>query len=356
MAETATTATKTPTKPASRLGDVVSGRIVNARRRVISGPEGVGKSTLVAAIPDILFIDVEGGSDEIDVSRYKFRDNDKLAHVPKTWNEVRGAIRDLTENPSRWKAVALDTLDRLEALATRYCLNRDSTPQKKMTGLESYGYNKGPQIILDEMMLLFGDLDRLRNERGIDVYITAHVQIRKAPNPSGEEYERWDLKAGAKVAGFVMEWADDVGFMHFVDFAGVNADLKTTKVRAWSSNDRVVEWDRSPTWRAKARTPLPPRVEIPHGSDPWAPMQLALERAAKLKPADLIELIDEQLARLHDDTLTAQVRVGVDRVMKGPEAKAAAALGQYLHALRRRDPEPPPETTATTEDTEHEET
>jgi len=350
---------QSPAKAPSRLAAVQTGKIHRAKRRIISGPEGVGKSTLIAGVPGLLFLDIEGGSEEIDCNRYTFRDNDPLGHVPKTWGEVRAAVRDLIDNPSPFRAVGLDTLDRLEFLATRYCLNRDSTPQKKLSGLESYGYGKGPQIVLDEMLHLFADLDRLRDARGMDVYLTAHVVVRKAPNPNGEEFERWDLKADAKIAGWVAGWADDVGFMHFVDFAAVNPQLKSAKVKAWSANDRVIEWDRSPTWRAKARTPFPPRVEIPSAGDPWAPMQAAIDRAARLKPEEIVEMIDEQLVRLADDQLTAAVKAGVDKVLKGPAAKIAAQLGLFLHELRRREPapvepatpDPDTETTETTEET-----
>ena len=48
---------------------ITSGKIAGAKRCIIYGPEGIGKSTFAAAFPGPLFIDTEGSTKEMDVPR-----------------------------------------------------------------------------------------------------------------------------------------------------------------------------------------------------------------------------------------------------------------------------------------------
>ena len=68
------------------------GKISRAQRTVLYGPEGIGKSTLAAKFPDPLFIDTEGGTDYIDVT--------KVDPQPKTWEELLDILKEIVADPS----------------------------------------------------------------------------------------------------------------------------------------------------------------------------------------------------------------------------------------------------------------
>ena len=49
--------------------NITKGKIDRAKKVVIYGAEGIGKSGLAAKFPDPLFIDTEGGTAHMDVRR-----------------------------------------------------------------------------------------------------------------------------------------------------------------------------------------------------------------------------------------------------------------------------------------------
>ena len=48
---------------------ILKGKIPSAKKVVIYGPEGIGKSTFAAQFPDPLFIDTEGSQGGIEEAR-----------------------------------------------------------------------------------------------------------------------------------------------------------------------------------------------------------------------------------------------------------------------------------------------
>src|SRR4051812_34087829 len=99
----------TPIK--SRIGAIKRGQLRSALRYMFYGPEGVGKSSLLSDVDSLLLADIEGGSDNIDVPRYMFRDEEG-GHVPRSFAEVLAMVEDLNANTSHgFKALGIDTAD-----------------------------------------------------------------------------------------------------------------------------------------------------------------------------------------------------------------------------------------------------
>ena len=48
---------------------IIRGKIPCAKKVIVYGPEGIGKSTFAAQFPDPLFIDTEDGTKDMDVAR-----------------------------------------------------------------------------------------------------------------------------------------------------------------------------------------------------------------------------------------------------------------------------------------------
>ena len=49
--------------------EIIKGKIATAKKVVIYGPEGIGKSTFASKFPNPLFIDTEGSTNSMDVAR-----------------------------------------------------------------------------------------------------------------------------------------------------------------------------------------------------------------------------------------------------------------------------------------------
>ena len=51
------------------LVQIIRGKIPSAKKVVVYGPEGIGKSTFASRFPEPLFIDTEGSTKDMDVAR-----------------------------------------------------------------------------------------------------------------------------------------------------------------------------------------------------------------------------------------------------------------------------------------------
>lgn len=263
-------APKTPTAKQSRLGSVKRGQLRSALRFMFYGPEGVGKSTLLADIDGLLLADIEGGSDNIDVPRYMFRDEEG-GHVPRSFAEVLSMVEDLNANPGHgYKALGFDTADALEALIHRHVCETHGK-----ASIEEFGFGKGYQVALDESRRFLAMLDALRS-KGMDVVIVGHSIVKTFKNPEGEDFDRYQLRMHDKLGGLMKEWCDVVGFIRFEGGAQkLKGDMSQAKrARGWSTGKRIVHLARDAAWDAKSRLSMPSEIELDI-AHPWAPFAAA---------------------------------------------------------------------------------
>jgi len=220
---------------------VTTGRIQRAKRAVIYGPGGVGKTTAAAGSPSPLIIDLEGGSSEMNVAR--------LTGL-KTWEELLAALRDqnLTDP---FQTVFVDSGTRAEEFALDFAKRTIPCEGGRLaTSIESWAYGKGPQYVYDVFLQLLAELDRLI-ERGKNVGLICHECVNDTPNPSGEDFLRYEPrlqspKSGkASIRDRVFEWADVVGYLSY--------DVLSQDGKARGSGTRTLYFDSRPTWRAKGR-------------------------------------------------------------------------------------------------------
>lgn len=317
-----------------RLTKVKRGKIKQALRFVIYGPEGVGKSTLAAFSPNPLWFDCEDGSGRLDVARYQFRDGDG-GHVPHTYGEILAALDDLTANPHEFKTLVIDTADRLESLLWKHVIAKSG---KAYDNIEAFGYGKGYTVALDEWRGLCSRLDRLRVARDMTIVILAHAQIRTFKSPTTDDYDRFWLRIHEKAGGFLKEWSDVTGFATFEEGASKIVGSNSDRVRGYSTGRRLLMLKRTAAYDAKTRYAMPDEIEL-DAANPWAPLAKAVDDSADMSAADVVALIDAEVVRLGAG----------DVVQKGIAAAVAKANGdtETLHRilleLRKREPVTPNE-------------
>ena len=295
------------------------------------GPEGVGKSSLLADVPGILLADIEGGSDNIDVPRYMFRDEEG-GHVPRTYQEVVDMIADLIANPGHgFSALGLDTADALEALIHRHVCDVNGK-----SSIEEFGFGKGYQVALDEMRRFLSLLDQLR-AKGVNVVIVGHSIVKTFKNPEGEDYDRYQLRVHDKLGGLVKEWCDVVGFIRF---DGGGAKLKgdqsqAKRARGWATGRRMVALAREAAWDAKSRLSLPAEIEL-DAAHPWAPFAAATSGARDADVKTLTEAVTAELDRIGvEEFVTAAGKTTTRTAMLEAAAKAdVSTLNRILVGLK----------------------
>ena len=181
--------------------NIVRGKIPSAKKVVLYGTEGVGKSTFASKFPAPVFIDIEDSTKELDVARF-----DK----PTSWTMLLEQVRYVIAHPDCCKTLVIDTADWAEQLEIA-----ELCASKGWKGLEDAGYGKGYQYSAEE----FGKLLNLLSEvtyKGVHVVMTAHAWLRKVELPDEiGSYDHWEMKTSKKVAPLIREWADAVFFANY---------------------------------------------------------------------------------------------------------------------------------------------
>lgn len=231
---------------------MIQGKIPSAKKTVVYGPEGIGKSTFASQFPDPVFIDTEGSTKDMDVTRFE---------RPESWQMLLDEVRHVKEHPDVCRTLVVDTADWAEMLCMTQVCDRNHKGS-----IEEFSYGKGYVYVQEE----FGRLLNLLEEvvkAGIHVVLTAHAKMRKFEQPDElGAYDRWEMKLTKQTAPMVKEWADMVLFANYKTFVvnvdGQGAQKGKNKVQGGA---RVMYTSHHPCWDAKNRYGLP--EELPFSYD-----------------------------------------------------------------------------------------
>lgn len=229
---------------------ITKGVIPMAKKVVIYGPEGIGKSTFASMFPDAVFIDTEGSTASMDVARV----------APQTWTELLTAVKEITAGniDIPCKTLVIDTADWAETLcAESVCASHH------WDSLSASGYGTGYRVNWEEYGKLLNELSNAI-PKGINVVITAHAAMRKFEQPDEQgSYDRWELKLQnspkANIAAMVKEWADMVLFANYKTIVSDKDKQGKGKARG---GRRVMYTEHHPCWDAKNRYGLPAMTDF----------------------------------------------------------------------------------------------
>ena len=217
--------------------NITKGKVKTPIRLVAYGAEGIGKSTFASQFPDPLFIDVEGGTKQLDVARFP---------EPESWAMLLDEIDAVIDEPEICQTLVIDTIDRAEQLLLTALLREGG-----VDSIEKYGggYGKGYTALQERFLKDFLNRLDIVIAKGVNVTLLAHAMMRKLETPDSQPYDRWELKVSKKVAPIVKEWSDILLFMHY----DVIVVEENGKAKARGQARRRMEANHRPVWDAKNR-------------------------------------------------------------------------------------------------------
>lgn len=260
------TLSKPPTPPAAqntrtfKLGQVAAS---GGHRIVLYGPGGIGKTSLGCIAPGpVAFIDA-------DESLARLREQiDTLPQVaPVTdWQSLRATLQ--SEGWGDTKTIVLDSITRIEEWCIDYVIEtvpHEKGNKVKIKSIEDYGWGKGYKHVFETFILLLGDLDRICRS-GKNVILVAHDCTNSVPNPSGDDWLRYEPRLQSPDSGKnsirlrVKEWADHVLFLGY--------DVEVIEGVGKGSSTRTLHTYELPHCMAKSRT-VQEMIVINQGDSPW---------------------------------------------------------------------------------------
>lgn len=277
---------------------ITSGIIPHAKKTVIYGTEGVGKTLLAAKFPQVAFIDIENGTQDYPLNRLP---------KPTSWEMLKQEL-EWVKNTKPCKTLAIDTVDWAERMCLEYICK-----QHNKKGIEDFGYGNGWTYEKEEFGRFLNMLTEIIDE-GIHVILIAHADVRKFEQPDEMgSYDRWELKLGKKttnhIAPLIKEWADIVLFCAFKTVS-VAVDKDGKKHKGQGGNKRVMYTTHHACWDAKNRYGLPEEIpmdyeQIRHIFEDNAPLPVPeaepapAATAAPVAPAGIPKALADLMAANH---------------------------------------------------------
>lgn len=258
--------------------EIKKGLIAGAKKVVLYGPEGIGKSTFASKFPDPVFIDTEGSTNALDVARFDEDFSD--------WSKILEAADFALNNPEM-KTLVVDSIDWAEQACINFLNKKHGTDN-----ILTMDYGKGSLFVVAEFEKLLTKLSAIIG-KGINVLLVAHAVMRKQelPDEMGA-FDRWELKLQSKqVKAMVKEWADMVLFANYKTV--VIEDAKSHSKKA-QGGKRVMYTTHHPAWDAKNRHGLDECIDFDYSAiksiiEGNSPKKTEKKAAKKVDPAPVKE-------------------------------------------------------------------
>ena len=217
------------------------GKKQRARRVLIYGENGVGKSTIASRFPDPLFLNIEEGLGDLEVDS---------TDVIRSITEFTGCLIHCAN--TEYKTIVIDTVDWLEKL-----IFDDVAQAAGKKTIDDIGFGKGYQAVELVWRDIFKGLSYLWNQNRHIVF-TCHEQIEKLTNPEGDSYNYWRPSLHLKGSGLVTEWCDEVLFARYkTNTVRKDEGFGTSRAIGIGGKERILVCNKTATVEAKNRLAMP---------------------------------------------------------------------------------------------------
>jgi hypothetical protein len=286
----------------------------------IYGMEGVGKSTFAAKAPEPLFIGAENGTNHLSVARLEGF---------KSWEDVNEAMTEIEQSKDfeQYKTLVIDSLDWLEPLIEAHVLKGQAG--KTMNSAHG-GYSKAYDISNTLWRELMGRLDKLRNDRGMNIIVIAHSKVEHKFEPTTQStYDRYCLQLYKTSAALWRQYLDSLFFFGFEMVVGRTSQTETKTV---TTGKRLLYPILTSGFDAKNRYNMVSPVDLSLTWQQFADM-VADQDGPSLEylQAEVQGLVARCLAELHDEELRVKVVEQFDKMRN--DATKLPLLAERIKAL-----------------------
>ena len=160
---------------------------------ILYGAPGVGKTTLASLAPDPVFLDLERGTDLLDVARLTVEDN-----------KLKEALGELHE--ADFQTLVIDSLTALERVHTaQLCA------EKGWSTIEALDYGRSKKMWRQAFTDMLTQIGTAFRETGRNILIVAHSKVREVTDPVTQQtYDRFELDCDKDLHPQIISQVDGV--------------------------------------------------------------------------------------------------------------------------------------------------
>ena len=216
---------------------VITGKTLKPPRILLYALPKVGKSTFGSKFPKHIFMDMEGGLDNINCT--------KTPRV-RTAEEAMSIIAALYKEKHDYKCLIIDTIDWLEQVI---CKQVATTYDKKT--VEEIPFGKGYPLVVYRWSEFLNAIDVLRVERNMTILFLSHAEIKKYTPPVGDEYDIYSPKLYGKKdktqtsLALIEEFTDIIMFANYKTITKETGDGFNKRKQAVATLERTLFTDSS---------------------------------------------------------------------------------------------------------------
>lgn len=217
---------------------IISGIVPKAKKLLIHGEAGVGKTTLAAALGKAIIVPTEDGSGHVDTDRLP---------LCKSYKDIISSLKWVSESLASGEidhdTVVLDSIDWAE-LFIESDMDREVFDRSYGKGAVEAGVRIGR---------ILSCLDVIR-EQGCRIVVIAHSECKSIDLAEGGSYSRWQPKLSKRSNARVQEWSDAVGFCRVEVKVREEQSGFTKRGVGVGTGRRVVHLNPSASYVAKIRS------------------------------------------------------------------------------------------------------
>lgn len=218
------------------------GKVNRAWLAMLYGAPGVGKTTFAAESSNPVFLDLERGTDFLDVAR---------VHVDGT---IKETIRELYRQRSEFDTLVIDSYTALEKLMVKEFCTENAV--QSIEAFDRKDYGRATKEWRKKVVDTIADLRAFQNV-GKNVLLVAHSAIRQVTDTlSQETYDRTQFHCDKENHEYILSLLDGCFFLR----------MKTVvdERKATGNGARVLMTQDKPQFVAKSRWQgLPAQIENP---------------------------------------------------------------------------------------------
>jgi hypothetical protein len=231
-------------------------------KMLIYSEHGLGKSSLAAAAPSPVFVNIEDGLSEIETNAFP---------VAETYEDVKEQLSAVLQEEHQYKTLVIDTVDWLETLINEYVCQ-----QGGKDSISDFGYGAGFQQTFEETVKIVKMLNRIHREKNMGIILLSHAVIKSFSNPLGGDYDTYRLKLREKNAELYLEYVTLVSFLHIPVFVTTEKKGFSEKTKTVASG-RVLSVSPNAGFSAKNRYNITEDIQIPSPTEGFKNLMNAIK-------------------------------------------------------------------------------